>query len=317
MSAPPDLRLVVERLQQPPFNLILTAIQLHDDIPYMQLIQIVSDVMAHIDESNTQSFHKGVDLRAESQEDTIARLTDFLRLLKCKDVNDSQSFRQALLNGDKMILLDILYFLIKDLETHQKRAYLAPFLATIEVPPEYLTEDVAELLAHVEELQDQFKNSHKLISGLRNNGNTAAVIKREIQQMEEEKQQVNNKISKIKKKVEEVPNHEIWVDAAKKLRQEQYNETTTTERIKEQKNQVAQLEKKLQASQQALKDAQSSFSNAGPETLLSKLQEEAKMNKYLALENLPKNIEETKRQIRDFQKNYGRCLHERARFTSH
>lgn len=48
--------------------------------------------------------------------------------------------------------------------------------------------------------------------------------------MEDEKQQVSAKIARIRKKVEEVPNHEQWLDAAKRLRTEQGNEGVIAER---------------------------------------------------------------------------------------
>ncbi|KAI9209448.1 uncharacterized protein BJ171DRAFT_564624 [Polychytrium aggregatum] len=315
MSAPPDLRLVAEKLSAPPFNITCTPIALHDDVPTVQLVQIASNVMAYIDEANPHSMHRGVDLRKEPPEDTAYRFGEFLRLLKFKDAYDGELFSKYIVEGSRPCLLDILYFLLKDLATHKKRAYLAPYLAVVDVPPEYMQDEgksrasreaslwqtpagsVVDLVTQVESLQDQFKAVHKHVDGLRSSGNNAAIVKREIQQMEEEKQQVLSKIAKIRKKVEQVPNHEAWIQAAKNLRLEQKSEITISDKIKEQKSQIAIHEKKIQAMQQKLKEVQSLYSGAGADVIFGKMQEETKMNKYLATENLPKGIEETKKQI--------------------
>ena len=52
------------------------------------------------------------------------------------------------------------------------------------------------------ELQAQFKETHKFMESVRPTGNTAANLKLEIQQMEDEKQQLIAKLSKIKSKVD-------------------------------------------------------------------------------------------------------------------
>lgn len=59
-----------------------------------------------------------------------------------------------------------------------------------------------ELNRQAEALQEEFKNVHKWLEGLKSNGTNAGLLKREIQQMEEEKQQVNAKIARLKKTVE-------------------------------------------------------------------------------------------------------------------
>ncbi|KAJ3287387.1 Intraflagellar transport protein 81, partial [Borealophlyctis nickersoniae] len=301
MTTSSDLKLIVDRLSQPPFSrTTLSVIQLHDELEPFQLLQLLNDVVAHVDDANPSSPHRDADLRVEAPEDTVWRLGEFLRMLKYKGAADGDAFRQSLLDGDRTTILAALAFLLKDLATHKKRAYLAPFLASVEVPPEFLQDDVTlDLTRQLEELQTQFKETHKVVDQMRQSGNNAGTLKREIQQMEEEKQQVLSKIAKIRKKVEEVPNHEQWLEAAKNLRIEQQNEAQIAERIKEQRNQVAQADRKLAAAQQTLKDVRATISPSGPDVLFSKLDEDVKMNKYLATENLPKQIEDAKQHLRE------------------
>ncbi|KAI9017177.1 hypothetical protein BC832DRAFT_596490 [Gaertneriomyces semiglobifer] len=299
MDGTVDLKLVSERLAGPPFRRHYSVIQLHDELPVFQLMQLLSDAMAAIDEGNPQSPHKDVDLRNEDPNDTIGRMLDFFQLLKWKEARDADSLGQKLANGDRPTILSALHFLLKDMESHQKRAYLAPFLAGIDIPPEFShDEGTTELARQVEELQQQFKEVHKTVSAMRSTGNNTAILKREIQQMEDEKQQVLAKISKIKKRVEEIPQHEQWLEAARELRREQQNESSIAERIKDQRSQSQQAEINYNNALQALRDAKLATASAGPDVLFSKMEEDNRMNKYLATENLPKQIEEVRQQIR-------------------
>ncbi|KAJ3062377.1 Intraflagellar transport protein 81, partial [Rhizoclosmatium hyalinum] len=251
-----DLRLVSDRLAQPPFNKNLSVIQLHDEVPAYALVQLISDVAAYLEEGGPiPSIHK-VDIRNEEPDATAWRIGEFMRILKFRGQGlDVNQLRQEIQDADRPLLLEILYFLLKDVAIHKKRCYLAPFLEFVDVPSDYMQDDVMlELSEQVSELQDQFKELHKYIEGLRATGGATSSIKREIQQMEEEKQQVLNKISKIKKKVEQVPNHQVWLEAAKKLRMEQQSEANLTERIREQRAAVQNADKKYAAAQQTLKE---------------------------------------------------------------
>ncbi|KAJ3103095.1 Intraflagellar transport protein 81 [Phlyctochytrium planicorne] len=328
----PDLKLVVERLAQPPFSRNYSVIQLHDDVPIHVLLQLITDVAAFIDEqspapnsnsmglgsvpsitggashglpsSNQPSIHR-VDIRNEDPEATSWRISELLRVLKYRGASDLIVLRQRLQGDERMLFLDILTFLLKDATTHKKRAYLANYLEVVEIPPEFMHDDgILDLSEQVSILQEQFKEVHKYVDGLLQNGNAnaAANLKKEIQMMEEEKQQVTNKISKIKKKVQEIPNHESWLEAAKALRLEQQEEISISDRIREQKNAVLLAEKKYSMAQTELRDVRNTVSSAGPDALFAKMEEDCKMNKYLATENLPKAIEDAKQNIRDLNK---------------
>ncbi|KAJ3216786.1 Intraflagellar transport protein 81 [Dinochytrium kinnereticum] len=306
----PDLKLVVERLAQPPFSRNYSVIQLHDDVPIHVLLQLITDVAAFIDEGqagqagggngpsamglgsmptmsmgmstgmgghtgNPSSIHK-IDIRNEDPEATAWRIGELLRVLKYRGASDLALLRQKLQGDERLMFLDILTFLLRDAAVHKKRAYLATFLEVADIPSEFMQDD--------------------------GNANAASNLKREIQMMEEEKQQVMSKITRIKKKVQEIPNHESWLEAAKALRIEQQEEAGIAERIREQKNAVVLAEKKYSMVQLELRDVRNNMNNAGPDALFAKMEEDCKMNKYLATENLPKAIEEAKQNIRDLNK---------------
>ncbi|KAJ3091770.1 Intraflagellar transport protein 81 [Quaeritorhiza haematococci] len=307
MTTPDELKFVAETLSAPPFSkshLGLTAVGLHDDVPFPQLIQLLSDVCAHVDDANPtgNSSHRNVDVRQEVPEESVNRIGGFLRMLKFKPAADFATFHQTLLNGDRPLVLEALYFLLKDLHVHKKRAYLAPFLAAIDVPPEFmLDEGVADLNRQLAELQEQFINVHKYVDGIRSSGISATSIKREIQQMEEEKQQVLSKISKLKKRVEDIPNHDAWLEAAKNLRIEQQDELKTNERIKDQRNQISQAEAKYTNLQRVLKEIQSASGAGGSDVLFTTMEDDNKQ-KRAAKDATTKQVEETKTKLQELHK---------------
>lgn len=108
----------------------------------------------------------------------------------------SENYNEFILNGSKDYIIEALHFLLKDPATHKKRAYLAPYLAAVEIPNEYSHEDgkarigfmmhifihpalflfevIVDLVRQLEELQDQFKNAHKYVEGIRQPGEEEA-----------------------------------------------------------------------------------------------------------------------------------------------
>ena len=85
MSSSLDLKFISERLALPPFSKSLSVIQIHDELKPVQLLQLINDVVAYIDDANQYSPHRNVDVRDEQPEDTVNRLGDFLKMLKLKD----------------------------------------------------------------------------------------------------------------------------------------------------------------------------------------------------------------------------------------
>ncbi len=84
-ASTPNLKLVVQVLAEPPFSKPLTPIQLHDDVPPIQLLQLASDVLAHLDAGNSASLHaRGKEVRNELPEDVFWRMSETLRMLKFK-----------------------------------------------------------------------------------------------------------------------------------------------------------------------------------------------------------------------------------------
>ncbi|KAI8895679.1 hypothetical protein BC833DRAFT_600460 [Globomyces pollinis-pini] len=292
-----DLKALSTAISAAPFSKSWSVIQLHDEITVFQLLSTLFEVATYVDAANVQSiFNLDRDF-----EEKIFRLWEFLRMLKMKEaLVDTDQLRNDLMNQDRKALLCCLTFLLKDVALHKKRAYLALFLSVPQVPTDFSQDEVIlDLTRQIEALQEEFKNTHKYLDGLKQNGPNATALKREIHQMEEEKQQLYSKVTRIQKKVQGVANSDQWLQAAKNLRTEQQNELALMERLKEQKSQVSSADHKYTSVIQSLKAIKSNLMNSSPDSIFAKMEEENRMNRFLAKENLPKMISDGETKIRD------------------
>ncbi|XP_031705492.1 intraflagellar transport protein 81 homolog [Anarrhichthys ocellatus] len=294
-----QLKFIVEQLNKDPFKKSFNLITF-DSLEPMQLLQILNDVLAEIDPK------QALDIREEMPEQTIKRMSALLGMLKYKppgNLSDVSIFRQGLVAGRKPVVHPILHWLLQRLPELKKRAYLARFLVKLEVPPDFLQDDVINDTSHqYEELVEGFKTYHKECELLRTSGFSTAEIRRDISAMEDEKDQLIKRVERLKKRVESVSNHQRMLEQARQLRVENEREESLTHQKQEQKNQLFQAEQRLQRSHQQLKDLRQAAADANPESLMKRLEEEIKINSYMVSEKLPKELEGTRRTVQYLQK---------------
>ncbi|KAJ0069063.1 hypothetical protein NL108_017229 [Boleophthalmus pectinirostris] len=293
-----QLKFIVDQLNREPFKKNLNLITF-DSLKPMQLLQILNDVLAEIDPKHA------IDIREEMPEQTTKRMCALLGMLKYKppgNLSDVSRFRQGLVTGSKQVVHPILFWLLQKVPELKKRAYLARFLVKLEIPAEFLQDDVINETYHqYEELVEGFKTYHKECEQLRTSGFSTAEIRRDISAMEEEKDQLIKHVERLKKRVESVSNHQRMLEQARQLRVEEREEELAHQK-QEQKNQLFQAEQRLQRSQQQLKDLRQASADASPESLMKRLEEEIKINSYMVLEKLPKELDSMRRTVQFLQK---------------
>ena len=70
---------IVDRLNEPPFNMRLTLVAFDEKSPF-ELLEIVNAIMAQL------STEHQIDLRDETPDSTANRMTDYLKVLNFKQV---------------------------------------------------------------------------------------------------------------------------------------------------------------------------------------------------------------------------------------
>ncbi|XP_071499018.1 intraflagellar transport protein 81 homolog [Diadema antillarum] len=294
MSA--QLKYVVDQLNKEPFRRNYNLISF-DSLEQLQLLQVLNDVLAEI---NPQ--HK-LDIREETPDTTAMRMLAELRVLKYKPTVPPAEFRSGLVAGDKPVIYSILEWLFQKMPELKKRAYLARFLIKIEVPGDILQEEqVMDTYTQYEGLIEAFTELHKTTESLKTSGFSTTEIRKDISQMEDEKDQVTKRIERLKKKVESVPNYEHMMSIARNFRKEQERETALTQQKQEQKNQLHHAEQRLQRMKHQLKDLKQSTVGVSAEDLVKKLEEENKVNAYMCEEKLPKDLETLRKACQDLER---------------
>ncbi|XP_033076542.1 intraflagellar transport protein 81 homolog isoform X3 [Trachypithecus francoisi] len=233
-----QIKFIVDSLNKEPFRKNYNLITF-DSLEPMQLLQVLSDVLAEIDPKQL------VDLREEMPEQTAKRMLSLLGILKYKpsgNATDMSTFRQGLVVGSKPVIYPVLHWLLQRTHELKKRAYLARFLIKLEVPSEFLQDEtVADTNKQYEELMDAFKTLHKEYEQLKASGFSTAEIRKDISAMEEEKDQLIKRVEHLKKRVETAQNYQWMLKIARQLRVEKEREEYLAQQKQEQKNQINEI----------------------------------------------------------------------------
>ncbi|KAG6610472.1 Intraflagellar transport protein 81 [Phytophthora cinnamomi] len=279
-----ELQLIVENLNKDPFRLGLTLVAF-DEKSNFELLQILHEVFVEIDPTR----HSGVDLRAEADEVRAQRYLEFLQLLKFQLPRDIDGFREALVHGDRQTIYTLLHWALKSLPAHQKRAYLGRFLAPLNVPQEYFGDgSLNAMYEHYQQLQNQFKAVHKEVDQLRASKSRPGELRREISQLEEESQQLTEKIANLKKKTTSDPGFQELLAATSALRKEQEEQAKLAERKRDQMLSLSLAEKRAREAEARLQDLRASLSqDATPEQLFERLQSQVARNNDILTTKFP------------------------------
>jgi intraflagellar transport protein 81 len=150
-----DLKVIIESLNAAPFSMALTLVDLHRKTP-LELLQVVNDVFADIDSQQRS------DLRDEAQEAMAHRMLEFVLILNYKHDMDISEFQEAFLTGRTNVVYPFLLWCLERRESLKKRAYLARYLKTVDIPEEYFADEtVVSLFQNYGELQAEFKTTHR------------------------------------------------------------------------------------------------------------------------------------------------------------
>jgi len=297
MATGQELKEIVDRLNAEPFNMQLSLVTFDEKQPF-ELLEVLHAIFVFLDPKR----HEGVDLREEESATMYARMGEFLHILGFK-ANFDAEFQQGLVCGDKKVIYPIVSWLVQNLDALKKRAYLANYCVTLDVPEEILQdEQVFELFNEYKTLQSHFKAVHSHLEQLRTSSVSPADLKREIQQLDAEKDHLVQKISQFKQKTANQAGFQVLLNATSMLRKEQEEEARLREKIVEQRIQLDQTQAFFLDSSRALcqvRDAQKQR-NCSAETMLKLLREEVAKNRT-SVQRFQRETEEKMRRVQELE----------------
>lgn len=284
-----DLRFIVQRLNDAPFNKKLSLVAF-DEKSNFELLQILNDVFVEMD-----SRHD-VDLRDEPDEQRGYRMTEFLKLLKYPIPGDHEQFRENISRGGSHMLYPILQWALQNLAIHKKRAYLGRYLAPLQVPQEFLGDDALnDMNDHYKELQQEFKKSHKQVDANRNSSIQPAELRKEITQLEEERQQLKEKISYLKRKSSKEPGFKELMEVTSAFRKQQEEQQKLLDRKHDQEMGVSVSEKRYRAVYQHVQEMKAATSGSvSPDELFDQLSKRVDHNRHLLTAIIPREYNKKK-----------------------
>jgi intraflagellar transport protein 81 len=118
-----DIKEIVLLLNEPPFLSKISLVDL-DEYSTFELGDLVFKIFKHLNPDTN------LNAKQTPPADIIFHVTEFLRVLSY-ECDFSESWQNGLLNGDKKVIYPIYFFLLKNLNSLKKRAYLSKFLVVI------------------------------------------------------------------------------------------------------------------------------------------------------------------------------------------
>lgn len=289
-----EIQFIVARLNEPPFEKGLTLVDF-DEKTSTELLQLLVDVLGVLDNELR------CDVRNAIKQDLVTKLLAFLAVVRfpMPDEAERENYIRTLGEGDKVVVYPILHWVLQRLPQVQKRAYLAKFLLPVEVPGEFMQDDMlVEIYQAHKNLQEQFKDVHKQLDQLRSQPSRPGEMKTEITTLEDERKQLLAKIERLKKQNSEEDGFAPLLEATSSLRQQQDEEARLGDNMRKQRmalQHAHQRNQEVSERLQALKRSQGA--NMTAEAMLQQLQREVMELQQRVEGVMPRELEQQNQRL--------------------
>jgi intraflagellar transport protein 81 len=253
----------------------------------LELLELLNQVLGELDET-----HKKVDIRSETQDATNERICGFLTVLGIP-MDFTPQLKRDVVHGDKKTINNILHWILQRPQDLKRIAYTSKFLVSLAIPEELLMdEEIRETMQVYKDLQAEFTAVHQNVELLRSESMSPDQLKKEITQLESEKEQLVTKITLFKDKNTDSEFAEL-LEATSMLRKEQETEAKYADKMNEQRNHLEYCEQLQANTRQRLMDARRNTSDdVTADQMLSNLRNETKKNRELCYEVLGRELQD-------------------------
>ena len=200
-----DVKVLVSFLKSPPFSRTFTLVTFSQLSP-LDLLQLTNDVFASLDPAQAR------DLRDEPSDLTTHRMIDFLittlfyqppSLPPSPSPEALASFGSSFISAAPATLYPVLLYLLTHYESLKKRVYLSAFLSTPPVPLDMQSDPtIAALLSAYQQRQAEFTDLHRQTEAVRGGALHATHLRKEVDQLESEREQLKTKMKRLTQKVD-------------------------------------------------------------------------------------------------------------------
>lgn len=269
----------------------LSLVEFDDKAP-LEYLELLNRVLGHLDNQ-----HLSIDIQRETQDKTQERICGFLKVLGYpSDFNPS--FQRDVVHGEKKTVQHLLHWLITKLPELQRRAYTAKFLVPLQIPDEFLVdEEMQDTFQYYKDLQAEFQATHQNVDQMRSESMNPTELKKEITQLEQEKEQLLTKINLFKNKSNK-EDFQALLEATSKLRKEQEQDAKLNEKERELTQMIDFYQEQVLTVKQRLIDAKKiSTQNLGPDKMLDNLRTETRKNRELNNEILGRELNDKRERL--------------------
>jgi len=276
MTTHSDLNAILEHLTQPPYDMPLTLVSFSEQTPD-ELLALFGKIVDRVyPKSSKQTTRVDEDL------DMVAgRILDFLRWVKYKPGVDALAFREGVFNADPDVCYPAMRWILQQNEASlEKKAFVGCYLTEVEVPDEFAyDEEVQEVQAAVKELQREFVAVHSEVMQFRRSDQDPIKVKKHMQELEDEREQLYRKIERMKAKVDSAPDASNLMESAQKLRRQQEEEMNIATSLKQQRQLLDEATERYDRVTAKLRQLTAAGASGHPSVLLQSLKQDVDTNR--------------------------------------
>lgn len=289
---------IVNQLKKEPFLKNLTFSSFEALSPLM-LLEVLNEVLTEIQPKYTEIIQDKTDGERVQEMINLLSMLEYEPIQECCDL---QAIREGLDTNDKVVIYPILFWLLQNLSTLKRKAYLSQFTLEIEVP-ESLHHDKT-LYTYSNEQKEQiqkFQNTFLMYENMQPwsvSKNDAELQNRAMQKNKcgllKQKEMFHKELQSL------VKSPDILLKASRQLRLERERARLLARQTTEQEEQLSQDQKRLSELEQQTKGRLVAGDN--PADLMVEFKSEIEANTVKVMETLPAELEKMRKEVDAMQK---------------